>query len=179
MRARLRTVLIVSTAALAALAAGAWVLRNGTEPARAAAVPPVVPGPPGGGPPAHRETSEPALASKTARQSPAVRKKRKRTRYRVVGSGKCRASYYWEGQTTASGERFDPGALTAAHRTLPMNSKVKVTNLNNGKSVVVRINDRGPFVGGRCLDLSRAAMASIGGTRAGVVPVEYQVLAKA
>ena len=69
--------------------------------------------------------------------------------------------------------------MTAAHRTLPLGTMLRVTNPANGKSVVVRINDRGPFVGGRCLDLSRAAMASIGGTRAGVVPVEYQVLAKA
>jgi len=69
----------------------------------------------------------------------------------------CQASYYWQGQTTASGERFNPSDLTAAHKTLPLGSKVKVTNPSNGKTVVVRINDRGPYVAGRCLDLSKAA----------------------
>ncbi|RAY14970.1 septal ring lytic transglycosylase RlpA family lipoprotein [Actinomadura craniellae] len=100
------------------------------------------------------------------------------SRYRVVRSGSCRASYYWEAQATASGERFDPNELTAAHRTLPLNSRVRVTNPGNGDSVVVRINDRGPFTGGRCLDLSRAAMSAIGGTSAGVIPVRYQLLGR-
>ncbi|WP_281179262.1 septal ring lytic transglycosylase RlpA family protein [Actinomadura rubrobrunea] len=104
-----------------------------------------------------------------------AKKKRKR---RVVSSGSCSASYYWQGQHTASGERFDPDALTAAHRTLPMGTKVRVTNKNNGRSVTVRVNDRGPFVGGRCLDLSKAAMAKLGGIGSGVIPVRYEVLAR-
>lgn len=88
----------------------------------------------------------------------------------------CQASYYWQGQTTASGERFNPNDLTAAHKTLPLGSKVKVTNPSNGKTVVVRINDRGPYVAGRCLDLSKAAMETIGGTSSGVITVNYEVL---
>ena len=88
----------------------------------------------------------------------------------------CQASYYWQGQTTASGERFNPNDLTAAHKTLPLGSKVKVTNPSSGKTVVVRINDRGPYVGGRCLDLSKAAMETIGGTSSGVITVNYEVL---
>ncbi|WP_171035446.1 septal ring lytic transglycosylase RlpA family protein [Pseudoalteromonas ruthenica] len=74
------------------------------------------------------------------------------------------ASYYhdnYHGRTTASGERFDQTVLSAAHRNLPFGSKVKVTNINNGRSVVVRINDRGPFVSGRIIDLSRRAFKHI------------------
>ncbi len=74
-------------------------------------------------------------------------------------SGSCGASFYSEGQLTANGEIFNPSELTAAHKTLPFNTKVRVTNPSSGKSVVVRINDRGPFIDGRCLDLSRAAFA--------------------
>ncbi|MFG1750438.1 septal ring lytic transglycosylase RlpA family protein [Streptosporangium sandarakinum] len=96
---------------------------------------------------------------------------------RVISSGTCGASYYDEPQMTASGERFDPDAMTAAHRTLPLGSKVRVTNPANGESVTVRINDRGPYTGGRCLDLSRAAFSAIGDTGAGVMRVEYEVLA--
>lgn len=75
------------------------------------------------------------------------------------------ASWYgpgFAGRPTASGEVFDPGRLTAAHRTLPFNTHLKVTNLANGRSVVVRINDRGPFTGRRIIDLSRAAAERIG-----------------
>ena len=88
----------------------------------------------------------------------------------------CQASYYWQGQKTANGEQFNPSDLTAAHKSLPFNSRVKVTNPNNGKTVVVRINDRGPYVSGRCLDLSKAAMETIGGTSSGVLTVNYEVL---
>ncbi|XVQ10818.1 septal ring lytic transglycosylase RlpA family protein [Spirillospora sp. CA-255316] len=104
---------------------------------------------------------------------------KKKPAYRVVKSGSCEASYYWQGQMTASGERFDPSELTAAHKTLPMGSKVRVTNKNNGRSVIVRINDRGPYAGGRCLDLSKAAMTKVRGTGSGVIPVRYQVLERA
>jgi rare lipoprotein A len=96
---------------------------------------------------------------------------------RVLSSGSCGASYYAEGQMTASGERFNPSALTAAHKTLPFGTRVRVTNAATGRSVIVRINDRGPFIGGRCLDLSRAAFASIGNTASGVLRVRYEVLA--
>ncbi|MGW4636931.1 septal ring lytic transglycosylase RlpA family protein [Sphaerisporangium sp. NPDC004334] len=96
---------------------------------------------------------------------------------KVIASGRCGASYYDEGQMTASGERFNPHAMTAAHKTLPMGSRVRVTNPNNGKTVTVRINDRGPYVGGRCLDLSRAAFDAIGNLDTGAMSVEYAVLA--
>lgn len=75
------------------------------------------------------------------------------------------ASWYggkFHGRQTANGERYNQNALTAAHRTLPFGTRVRVTNTSNGDSVVVRINDRGPFVGGRVIDLSRAAASSIG-----------------
>lgn len=88
----------------------------------------------------------------------------------------CEASYYWEDQMTANGERFDTNAMTAAHKSLPFNSRVKVTNLANNKSTIVRINDRGPYISGRCLDLSTAAMSQIGGTSAGVIDVAYEVV---
>lgn len=86
------------------------------------------------------------------------------------------ASYYWQGRGTASGERFNPGALTAAHRTLPFGTKVRVTNLRNGRTVVVRINDRGPFVRGRVIDVSRAAASELGFTGSGVTRVSLAVL---
>jgi rare lipoprotein A len=75
------------------------------------------------------------------------------------------ATYYgkeFAGHRTASGERFNPGAMTAAHRTLPFGTRVRVTNSHNGRSVIVRINDRGPFVKGRSIDLSSGAARAIG-----------------
>ncbi|PWU52829.1 septal ring lytic transglycosylase RlpA family lipoprotein [Micromonospora globispora] len=94
----------------------------------------------------------------------------------VVDSGTCGASFYDEGQMTATGEVFNPDALTAAHKTLPFNTRVRVTNPDNGKSVIVRINDRGPYVDGRCLDLSRAAFAAIASLDLGELTVKYEVL---
>jgi rare lipoprotein A len=95
----------------------------------------------------------------------------------VTSSGTCGVSYYSDGQRTANGEQFDPNAFTAAHKSLPFNTRVRVTNPANGKSVVVRINDRGPYVSGRCLDLSRAAFAAIASLGAGVLPAaRYEVL---
>ena len=78
-----------------------------------------------------------------------------------------RASWYALTSKTASGERMNPAAMTAAHRSLPFGTKVKVVNPGNGKVVVVRINDRGPFARGRILDLSKAAAAKLGFLRAG------------
>jgi rare lipoprotein A len=96
---------------------------------------------------------------------------------RIAGS--CAASFYSEPQGTASGETFDPEALTAAHKTLPFNTRVRVTNPNNGKSVTVRINDRGPYVDGRCLDLSRAAFRQIADLGTGVLKrVTYEVVSQ-
>ncbi len=89
------------------------------------------------------------------------------------------ASYYadeYAGRPTASGELFDPSKMTAAHRTLPFGTVVRVTDPATGRSVVVRINDRGPFRPGRVIDLSRAAAAELGILRRGVAPVRLQVL---
>lgn len=83
-------------------------------------------------------------------------------------SAQCgRASWYALTSKTASGERMNPAAMTAAHRTLPFGTKVRVTNNRNGRSVVVRINDRGPFVRGRVIDVSKAAARSLGFVGAG------------
>jgi len=89
------------------------------------------------------------------------------------------ASFYGgehAGARTASGERFDPKALTAAHRTLPFGTRVRVTNLANGRSVVVRINDRGPFRKTRVLDVSRAAAAELRMIGSGVAKVKLVVV---
>lgn len=90
-----------------------------------------------------------------------------------------KASYYygrWIGRLTANGEIYRATDVTAAHKTLPFDTKVRVTNLLNDKSVVVRINNRGPFIRGRILDLSLKAAKSIDMTKAGVVPVKAEVL---
>jgi rare lipoprotein A len=80
-----------------------------------------------------------------------------------TASAQCgSASWYALHSKTASGERMNPAALTAAHRTLPFGTWLKVTNQRNGKSVVVRINDRGPFTRGRVIDLSKAAARELG-----------------
>jgi rare lipoprotein A len=86
------------------------------------------------------------------------------------------ASFYWQDQMTATGERFDKTAMTAAHRTLPLNTRVRVTNVVNGRSVVVRINDRGPFKPGRIIDLSQAAAGVLDMEKVGLVPVKVQVI---
>ncbi|MGR6316475.1 septal ring lytic transglycosylase RlpA family protein [Micromonospora soli] len=117
-----------------------------------------------------------ASRSKTRTASPTPTARKTTTAAKVVSSGTCGASFYDEGQMTANGETFNPDALTAAHKTLPFDTKVRVTNPANGKSVVVRINDRGPYVDGRCLDLSRAAFAAIASTDLGEVTVRYEVL---
>ena len=89
------------------------------------------------------------------------------------------ASYYadrYHNKRTASGEPYKNNANTAAHMTLPFGAMVRVTNLANGKSVVVRVNDRGNFPRGRVIDLSRAAFSSIGNTRSGLLKVKVEVL---
>ena len=89
------------------------------------------------------------------------------------------ASYYADalhGRRTANGERFDMHALTAAHRTLPFGTRVKVTNLDNGRSVVVRINDRGPYVKGRVIDLSKAAARELRFLDRGTTRVRLEVI---
>jgi rare lipoprotein A len=130
------------------------------------------------------EAAAPKAVTTKAANKPAATPVRKakteaaKPKTRVLSTGTCGASFYGEPQMTASGERFDPSAMTAAHKTLPLGSRVRVTNPSNGESVTVRINDRGPYVGGRCLDLSEAAFAAIGNTGAGVMRVKYEVLAR-
>jgi rare lipoprotein A len=86
------------------------------------------------------------------------------------------ASYYWQDQMTSSGERFNRHDHTAAHKTLPLGTRVRVTNLANGKSTIVRINDRGPFKPGRVIDLSEAAAADIAMKDIGLVRVAIEVV---
>lgn len=89
------------------------------------------------------------------------------------------ASYYadkFQGRPTASGEKFDQRKMTAAHRTLAFGTKVRVTDVATGKTVTVRVNDRGPFVAGRVIDLSRAAAEKLGIVRAGLARVRIEVL---
>ena len=89
------------------------------------------------------------------------------------------ASWYgpgFHGRTTASGERFNKDELTAAHKMLPLGTKATVTNLRNGKTVQVEINDRGPYARGRILDLSQAAASRLGMTHAGTTPVRLVVV---
>jgi rare lipoprotein A len=89
------------------------------------------------------------------------------------------ASWYGDahhGRRTASGEVFDQEALTAAHPSLPFGTVVRVTNVRNGKAVTVRVNDRGPVITGRIIDLSRAAARAIGSIASGVVPVRLEIV---
>ena len=84
--------------------------------------------------------------------------------------------YPYHGRKTTSGEIYNMNALTAAHRTYKFGTKVQVTNVSNNKTVVVKINDRGPFIKGRDLDLSRLAFQTIASTGAGVIKIKYKIL---
>ncbi len=86
------------------------------------------------------------------------------------------ASFYTEGTKTASGEKFDTNELTAAHPTLPFGTKLRVTNTHTGRSVTVRVNDRGPYVPGRVVDVSYAAADALGMVNKGVAPVKLDVV---
>ena len=88
------------------------------------------------------------------------------------------ASYYWQPQRLASGGWFNPNAMTAAHKTLPFGTRVKVTNLANGRAATVTINDRGPYVAGRVIDLSSAAAGVVGMKGAGVTRVKLDILGR-
>ncbi|HEY9633646.1 MAG TPA: septal ring lytic transglycosylase RlpA family protein [Coleofasciculaceae cyanobacterium] len=113
-----------------------------------------------GMPPARRPVTQVSLGS---------------VRLRISGM----ASWYgpgFHGNRSASGEIYNQNAMTAAHRSLPFGTKVQVTNLDNGRSVVVRINDRGPFIGGRVIDLSAAAARFLGVMQTGIAPVKLEVL---
>jgi hypothetical protein len=86
------------------------------------------------------------------------------------------ASFYSHGRWTANGEKFDPKDLTAAHRTLPFGTRVRVTSLTTGRSVTVRVNDRGPYIRGRAIDVSSSAAKMLGITRQGVAKVKLDVV---
>jgi rare lipoprotein A len=99
----------------------------------------------------------------------------------LIAQSVGQASFYGNqpgegGPLTANGERYNPGGLTAAHRTLPFGTRVRVTSPSTGRSVVVRINDRGPFIGGRIIDLSVGAARAIGLTSSGVGTVRMEVV---
>lgn len=97
--------------------------------------------------------------------------------WKAVGQGT--ASYYGRelaGNRTASGERFNPNGLTAAHRTLPLGTRLRVTNVANGRSVIVRVNDRGPFVGRRVIDVSLGAAREINMVRSGTAQVRLELV---
>lgn len=129
---------------------------------------------------AHR-ASRSKVAYRTHRRHYAEAPTRTRKSYSVASAGGSysgKASYYWQGQQTASGARFNPNAMTAAHRSLPFGTRVRVTNRSNGRSVVVTINDRGPFIAGRIIDLSRGAAQAISMTGAGVASVSLEVLGR-
>jgi rare lipoprotein A len=119
----------------------------------------------------------------------APRSRRRGTRVASLGSGVAGgssssggshgiASYYWQPQRVASGGWFNPNAMTAAHKTLPFGTRVRVTHLGNGRSVVVRINDRGPYIRGRIIDLSRAAAGVIGMTGQGIARIRMDVMGR-
>ena len=94
-----------------------------------------------------------------------------------VSAAQCgRASWYSMGTRTASGEKMNANALAAAHRSLPFGTHVRVDNLGNGRSVVVRINDRGPFIRGRVIDLTRGAAQKLGMIHSGTASVRVTVI---
>ena len=119
-------------------------------------------------------------AGKSRRYASAPRKAKKSYSSNSYSGGSSGglASYYWQPQRVASGGWFNPNAMTAAHKTLPFGTKVRVTNSHNGRSVVVTINDRGPYIKGRVIDLSSAAAGVIGMKGAGVVPISMSVLGR-
>lgn len=164
----------VATAILAGgglLAAETAAENTGTDPAAAQQNAATRPSPSPGATAARSEPQRPSRAARRTAASPSPTETAS-----VLGSGTCKASYYDEPQGTANGETFDPDALTAAHKSLKFDTRVRVTNTANGKSVVVRINDRGPYISGRCLDLSRAAFAEIAKLSTGVTTVRYEIL---
>jgi rare lipoprotein A len=125
----------------------------------------------------NQTSQQPKPSAQAAKKPQPVQPTKTRAKTRKQGM----ASWYgpgFNGRRTASGERFNQNSLTAAHRSLPMGTRVKVTNLNNGRSVVVRINDRGPFSGGRIIDLSHGAARLIGVVQSGVAPVLLEVLGR-
>lgn len=131
---------------------------------------------------AHRHARRSIDEAEFRDELPRSHRRRGRTQVASLGSGlgggSGVASYYWQPQRVASGGWFNPNAMTAAHKTLPFGTRVRVTHASNGRSVVVRINDRGPYVRGRTLDLSRAAASVIGMIGQGVARIRMEILGR-
>lgn len=130
---------------------------------------------------ARQELTQPQQTAKQPRvtkQQPEVQKPQQNANVKVTATASGTASYYSYGNSTrtATGERFNPQDLTAAHRTLPFGTRVRVTNNWNGRSVIVRINDRGPFIRGRIIDVSLGAARQLGMISTGIASVKVEVL---
>jgi rare lipoprotein A len=127
--------------------------------------------------PTEQTAKKPQQTVKKPTEQP-TKKPQQNTAKKVRGTAKGMASFYSYGDSsrTSTGERFNPQGLTAAHRTLPFGTKVRVTNTGNGRSVVVRINDRGPFIRGRVIDVSLGAAKQLGMISSGVASVQIEVL---
>jgi rare lipoprotein A len=127
--------------------------------------------------PQSRQASSKQVAVVEDRETRPVRSRRgARTKVASATPSDGMASFYKQGSRTASGEKFNPRELTAAHPTLPFGTRVRVTNVNTGRSVTVRINDRGPFVRGRVIDVSHSAAESLGMVGQGVAKVKLDVV---
>jgi rare lipoprotein A len=120
------------------------------------------------------KTAEEAFRTASITSSTSKKKPEAARRPRLTGL----ASYYGQGEVTATGEKFDPNGLTAAHRTLPFGTRVRVTRVDTGNSVVVRINDRGPFKPNRIIDLSEGAAEDLDMTKVGLAEVRLDVLGR-
>ncbi|MBA4132110.1 MAG: septal ring lytic transglycosylase RlpA family lipoprotein [Hyphomicrobium sp.] len=128
---------------------------------------------------AHKHANKKASYKKASKKAYGYKSAKKKSYSVSSGSSYSgMGSYYWQPQRVASGGWFNPNAMTAAHKTLPFGTKVRVTNRNNGRSVVVTINDRGPYIKGRIIDLSKAAAKQVGMTASGVAPVSVTVLGR-
>jgi rare lipoprotein A len=129
---------------------------------------------------AHKHANKKAAYKKASYKKSSYKKASKKKSYSVASGSSYSGmgSYYWQPQRVASGGWFNPNAMTAAHKTLPFGTKVRVTNRNNGRSVVVTINDRGPYIKGRIIDLSKAAAKQVGMTASGIAPVSVTVLGR-
>ena len=119
--------------------------------------------------------SEATPASKSVQRKPEVRKQASKAKPYQVGTASWYGEYF-DGKPTASGEPYDMYDMTAAHLTLPLGTYVRVTNLQNGKSVIVRVNDRGPYVEGRTIDLSYGAAQALKFTEKGLQRVRLDVV---
>jgi rare lipoprotein A len=125
---------------------------------------------------ASRSFVQRAAPQEVATVTPRKQRTRVAARSQSTSAADGTASFYRQGSRTASGEKFDPNELTAAHRTLPFGTRVRVTNVSTGRSVTVRVNDRGPFIDGRVIDVSHAAAESLGMTGKGVAKVKLDVV---